>query len=142
RDAGARLCRVALEHTAKFLAGFMIAGLVAYIPLALVFGPWSWVQSGPFSFQLSRPLHYTLYFFAGVAIGACGIERGLIATDAWLARRWAWWCLAAPLLFALWIGLTAATMVHQEAASRGLLDIAVLSFAVAYFDNFFFALND
>jgi peptidoglycan/LPS O-acetylase OafA/YrhL len=140
RDRVIRLSRYAHEHPAKFLAGFMLAGLAAYVPLALVFGPWAWVQSGAFSFQLSRPLHYALYFFAGVAIGACGIERGLIATDASLARRWAWWCLAAPVLFALWIGFTAATMDHLEAASLGLLAIDDLSFAVACFASCFFAL--
>ena len=140
RDAVVRLSLYAREHPAKFLAGFVVAGLLAYIPLALVFGPWAWMQPGPFSFQLSRPLHYALYFFAGVAIGACGIERGMIAPGGALARRWAWWLLAAPLLFAAWLGLTAATMDHPEAASLALLALDALSFALACFTSCFFAL--
>ncbi len=64
-EAVVRLSLYARAHPAKFLAGFVIAGLLAYIPLALVFGASAWVQPGPFSVQLSRPLHYALYFFAG-----------------------------------------------------------------------------
>jgi peptidoglycan/LPS O-acetylase OafA/YrhL len=140
RDAVVRLSLYAREHPAKFLAGFVLVGLVAYIPLAVVFGPWGWVQRGPFSLQLSRPLHYALYFFAGVAIGACGIERGLIAADGKLVRCWAWWLGAAAVLFAAWLGLTAPTMDHPATVSLGLKALAASSFALACFTSCFFAL--
>ena len=140
RDAVVRLSLYAREHPAKFLAGFALAGVVAYVPLALVFGASDWVQRGPFSFQLSRPLHYALYFFAGVAIGACGIERGLLAADGKLARRWASWLLAALLLFAAWLGLTATAMDHPDTVSLGSLALDALSFALACFTSCFFAL--
>src|SRR6266566_4107023 len=131
-----------LSHYPAYLQTATDPGIAAFWRhwLALVFGPWAWMQPGPFSFQLSRPLHYALYFFAGVAIGACGIERGLIAPGGALARRWAWWLLAAPLLFAAWLGLTAATMDHPEAASLALLALDALSFALACFTSCFFAL--
>ena len=138
RDAVVRLSLYAREHPAKFLSGFVLAGLLAYIPLALIFGPSAWVQPGPFSLQLSRPLHYALYLFAGVAIGACGIERGLMAVDGPLARRWARWLVAALLLFPLWLGLTAATMDHPD--SLGLAALDDLSFALACFASCFFVL--
>ncbi len=140
RDLVVRLSDYAREHPAKFLAGFAAAGLLAYIPLALVFGSSAWAQLGPFSFQLSRPLHYALYFFAGVAIGACGIERGLLAHEGKLARRWAWWLLAALLLFPAWLGVTAATMVHPGSNSLGLLALDDLTFALACFSSCFFVL--
>jgi surface polysaccharide O-acyltransferase-like enzyme len=140
RDAVVRLSLHAREHPAKFLAGFVLAGLLAYIPLALAFGPSAWVQGGPFSFQLSRPLHYALYFFAGVAIGACGIERGLIAADGPLARRWPTWLAAALVLFPLWLGLTAATMDRLGSVSLGLEILDDLSFALACFTSCFFVL--
>jgi glucan biosynthesis protein C len=140
RDAVVRLSNYAREHPAKFLAGFAAAGLLAYIPLALVFGSSGWVQLGPFAFQLSRPLHYALYFFAGVAIGACGIERGLLAAEGKLARRWAWWLLAALFLFPAWLGVTAATMDHPDAAPLGLLALDDLTFALACFTSCFFVL--
>ncbi len=140
RDAVVRRSLHAREHPAKFLAGFVLAGLLAYIPLALAFGPSAWVQGGPFSLQLSRPLHYALYFFAGVAIGACGIERGLIAADGPLARRWPRWLVAALLLFPLWLGLTAATMDRPGSVSLGLEILDDLSFALACFTSCFFVL--
>ena len=71
-----------------YLVGLMLASALAYVPLAIAFTPWEWGQVGPFALQLSRPLHYAVYFFAGVGIGAGGIERGLLAADGLLARRW------------------------------------------------------
>ena len=82
-----RLSNYARQHPARFLAGLVLASAVAYVPLALLFGPSDWAQRGPFAFQLSRPGHYAVYFLAGVAIGACGIERGLLAPDGPLARH-------------------------------------------------------
>ena len=83
------------ERPAIFLGGLLLVSALAYVPLALMFGPANWFQAGPFGFQLSRPLQYVLYFFAGAAIGACGIERGLFAPDGPLVRRWARWLVAA-----------------------------------------------
>ena len=40
------------------------------------------------SVQFCRPLLYAVYFFAGVGLGAAGIDRGLVAADGVLARRW------------------------------------------------------
>jgi glucans biosynthesis protein C len=90
-----------------YLVGLILASALAYVPLALAFTPWEWGQVGPFALQLSRPLHYAVYFFAGVGIGAGGIERGLLGVDGLLARRWAAWMIAAVVLFGLWLGVTA-----------------------------------
>jgi len=68
----------------------------------LGFGPIRWFTFGPFMIQASRALLYPTYFFAGVGIGACGIERGLLAHDGQLARRWAWWLVAAAIAFAFY----------------------------------------
>jgi glucan biosynthesis protein C len=135
-----RLSFYARKHPAKFLGGFVLLSALAYVPLALVFGTSDWFQRGPFAVQLSRPLHYALYFFAGVAIGACGIERGLLAPDGPLARRWSRWLVATALLFALWIGLTALALADHGAAPLGLQIIDDLSFVLACFASCFFVL--
>lgn len=140
RDAVSRISFYARAHPARFLAGLVVAGAAAYIPLAVVFGSSEWFQLGPFAFQASRPLHYALYFLAGVAIGACGIERSLIAPDGPLARRWARWLIAALLLFLLWICLTAIVVADPGAASPGFLALDALSFALACFSSCFFVL--
>ena len=48
--------------------------------------PWDWVQFGPFAFQPSFALVYVVYFFAGLGVGAYGLEQGLLGSDGMLAR--------------------------------------------------------
>ncbi|HEY7666452.1 MAG TPA: acyltransferase family protein [Xanthobacteraceae bacterium] len=97
-------------HPIRYFAGLTAASAAAYLPLAALFSPWEWYSFGPFGFQLSRLLHYAVYFFAGVGIGAYGIERGLLAADGALARRWAAWYAAALAGFLLWVAPTALSM--------------------------------
>ena len=114
----------------------MISAL-AYVPMALAFTPSAWAQLGPFGFQLSRPLHYALYFLAGVGIGAGGIEDSLLAADGPLARRWAFWVAAALLSLLTWMGLTGLTMVGAAEVFVGLRVLADLSFVLACFASCF-----
>lgn len=105
-----RLGRISAEAgatPARFFLALLACSALAYVPLALAFGPLRWFEYGIFAFQLSRPLHYAVYFFAGLAVGICGLERGLLAADGMLARRWPVWLVAAVVGFGLWIGLTA-----------------------------------
>lgn len=88
-DTLVRLSSGAGAHPARYFAGLLTVSALAYIPLAVIFTASQWFQYGPFGFQLSRPLHYAVYFFAGAGIGACGIERGLLAANGRLAQRWA-----------------------------------------------------
>src|SRR2546430_17708449 len=75
--------------------------ILAYVPLAMIFTPWDWTSLGPFALQLSRPLHYVVYFFVAFAIGSYGIERGVLRLDGPLARHWpAWLAAAVASLFA------------------------------------------
>jgi surface polysaccharide O-acyltransferase-like enzyme len=75
------------------LVGFLIVSIAAYLPMHLVFGDESWVELGhfPLPIQTSRILLYTVYFFAGVGIGAVGLRTGLLAEKGELARRWPVW---------------------------------------------------
>lgn len=143
-DAVLRVSFYARQRPAVFLGALLLGSALAYIPLALVFGPADWFQRGPFAFQLSRPLHYALYFFAGAAIGACGIERGLLAPDGPLARRWAQWVAAGSLLFFAWGGVTALTIGDPWATASttplALRFAAGLSFVLACFASCFMVL--
>ncbi|MGD9615754.1 MAG: acyltransferase family protein [Alphaproteobacteria bacterium] len=137
-----RLSFYARQRPAIFLGGLLLFSALAYVPLALVFGPADWAQAGPFAFQLSRPLHYVLYFFAGAVIGACGIERGLFAPDGPLVRRWTQWLVAAVVLFLAWGGLMALTAPDPWAdagtAPLASQTAAALSYALACFSSCFF----
>jgi glucans biosynthesis protein C len=52
-DALGRLC----ADPARLVILLLSASAVAYVPLALAFTPFEWLDIGPFAFQLSRPLH-------------------------------------------------------------------------------------
>ena len=143
-DTVLRVSFYARQRPAIFLGALVLGSALAYIPLALAFGPADWAQRGPFAFQLSRPLHYALYFFAGAAIGACGIERGLFAPDGPLARRWAHWTVAGVLLFFTWGGVTALALADPWADARtaplALRVAAGISFVLACFASCFMVL--
>lgn len=93
-----------------FVVTLLSASALAYLPLALVFGPWDWAHIGPFSFQYSRPLHYLVYFLAGAGVGAYGLDRGLLAPDGWLVKRWARAGAAALVSFVLWLAMAGLAM--------------------------------
>jgi glucans biosynthesis protein C len=93
-----------------YFAVLIAVSALAYVPLALAFTPWAWSNSGPLAMQLSRPLLYALYFFAGVGIGAGGIDEGIVAADGALARRWWLWLAAALAALFAWMGATALTL--------------------------------
>jgi glucan biosynthesis protein C len=122
-SAGARPCR--------YFAGLVAAAVIAYVPLALAFTPWSWVEHGPFSLQFSRPLLYAVFYFAGLGVGAFGLERGLLAADGMLARHWAGWLAAGLASVLLWMALTAWAMSYPGSAPPGLQIIVDSSFALA-----------
>ena len=56
-------------------------------------------RSGPFTFQTTRILFYLVYFFAGIGVGAWGLERGLLAAGGKLGRRWLLWLIIAVVAF-------------------------------------------
>jgi glucans biosynthesis protein C len=139
-DALIRLLSAAGAHPAKCFAVLLTASALAYIPMGIAFTPSEWFQYGPFGFQLSRPLHYAVYFFAGVGIGTGGIERGVFAPDGPLSRRWAVWLVAALGSFIVWISLTALTMSDPGSAPVGLQILDDLGFVVACFGSCFLML--
>src|SRR3984957_12138895 len=93
---------------------FAAASALVYVPLAIAFTPWRWSDHGPFALQFSRPLFYALYYILGFGVGAYGLDRGLLAVEGILARRWPV-CLGLALgSLMLWMGLTALTMQYAS----------------------------
>jgi glucan biosynthesis protein C len=140
RETVLRLSSFASKHAGRFLAGMLLASVLAYVPLALLFGPMPWFDLGPFSLQLSRPGLDAVYFFAGVLIGAKGIEHSLVARSEVLARRWTLWLVAAVMAFAIWLGVSAKIYSEPAPASLALQLVDDLSFALACFTSAFCAL--
>jgi len=140
REAVLRLSSFAGAHAGRFLAGFFLASALAYIPLALLFGPMPWFDLGPFSLQMSRPGLNAVYFFAGVVIGAIGIEGSLIARSDVFALRWPLWLAAAVVAFAIWLGVSAKIYGDPASAQLAWQIGDDLSFALACFTSGFCAL--
>jgi peptidoglycan/LPS O-acetylase OafA/YrhL len=121
----------AASRPGRYFIGLVAASALAYVPLALIFTPWSWAEHGPFAFQYCRPLLYAVFYIAGLGIGAHGLERGLLASYGMLARRWATWLACAFAALVLWMGLTALAMRDTPSAPLGLQVAVNLSFALA-----------
>jgi peptidoglycan/LPS O-acetylase OafA/YrhL len=71
----------------------------AFFPMLIAFGSSYWFAFGPLAVQACRALHYAVYFFAGVAVGAYGLERSGFAPGGALARQSWLWVLATLLSF-------------------------------------------
>ena len=106
------------------------AAAVAYVPLAVAFTPWAWSDSGPLAVQFSRPLLYAVFFFAGVGIGAGGIDNGLVAANGGLARRWWLWLALALVTLFLWMGITSLTL-QEGPVPVAIKVVSDFSFALA-----------
>jgi glucans biosynthesis protein C len=125
-----RLAASAHAHPIRFFVALVAVSALTYVPLALIYSPWAWTSYEPFSFQLSRALHYLVYFFAGCAVGAYGLDRGLLASDGALARHWASWLAASVVGFVLW-ALPTSLMVDGHEAPLLVQAAAALGFVVA-----------
>jgi hypothetical protein len=135
-EALGRWSAAAGQRPLRYFGVLLAVSAVAYVPLALAFTPWGWSNSGLLAVQFSRPLLYAVYFFAGVGIGAGGIDCGLVAADGALVRRWAFWLAAALSSLFLWMGLTSLTLNGPAPIA---IDIAAdLSFVLACAAGCFF----
>jgi glucans biosynthesis protein C len=116
------------SNPVRFLIALVTGSALAYVPLALAYSPFAWVNIGPVAFQPSRPLHYLVYFIAGMAAGAYGLDRGLLDCDGALARRWRALLAACFAGFLLWAAPTSVTMEDWSNAPV----IAKIAAAIAF----------
>jgi hypothetical protein len=130
-DALARWAAGARQRPQRFLLTLAVAAALAYLPLALLFGPFDWFERGPISFECSRPLFYGVYFFAGVAIGAAGLGDGLLAPEGALARHWRRLALLSPLMLFAWMGLMGASLSFPAFAPLPMRALSALAYVGA-----------
>ncbi len=130
-DAFGRIVGKLGARPPSFVFALVAISALAYIPLALMFTPWTWFHVGPFAFQLCRPLLYAVYFMAGLGIGAYGVERGLLAPDGGLARQWLAAGGAALASFALWLGFAGIAAASDGPPSVLLQVFQALSFVLS-----------
>lgn len=119
------------ERPARTFAAWALICAAAYMPLALLFTPWSWSNQGPIAVQLCRPLLYAAYYGAGLGVGSVGLGKATLRANGIVGRKWAIWTAAAVASLALWMGLTALAL-HLGPSAPLLLNAASdASFALA-----------
>jgi fermentation-respiration switch protein FrsA (DUF1100 family) len=115
----------------RYFIGLATASCLAYVPLALAFTPWKWAEQGLLGLQFSRPLLYAVYYVAGLALGAYGLERGLLSPRGRLAQGWALWLAGAVGSFFLWMGMMALAIGDSTPIPFRLQVAVDVSFALA-----------
>src|SRR5436190_4183854 len=133
-EALARVAGRLGERPARFALAFALACMAAYVPVSHAFGGMSWAEWGPFTVQTARVGLYALYFLTGIAIGAHGIDRGLLAADGRLAQRWKLWGNIWPVFFVVFVGLLIAVFSavgKGEPPSVVLVDATNTAFALS-----------
>lgn len=129
-DSLAAFSSGAAERPFMFFLAFAGVSILVYLPMLLEFGPLRWFKLGPFVIQSSRVLLYPTFFFTGVAIGAWGLERGLLAKNGELARRWMKWLGIAVVAFALFGFFFAQTRIQGAASPVSLRALTGAAFAL------------
>jgi len=80
--------------------------------------------------QTSRVLHYAVWFLAGVAMGAYGIERTLFASNGALARQWLRWgglMYLVHFAFVSWFQLALLTVILPGVAKGAIVFLAAVA---------------
>ncbi|MBV9301502.1 MAG: acyltransferase [Acidobacteriaceae bacterium] len=119
------------RRPARFMGLLLAFSAMTYIPMALAFNPLRWTNFGPFYFQTSRILHYAVYFFAGISIGAFGLDRGLLAPTGELARRWIRWIFMALGMFVVAIVTAILAFANYSHAPRMWIFISGCGFVLS-----------
>jgi peptidoglycan/LPS O-acetylase OafA/YrhL len=116
--------RRVLERAPAFVAIlFIVVSALIYVPMELAFGADNWPILGPFTLQVSRLPLYASYFVAGIRLGAAGMQSGVLAHNAGLARQWPIWLAAGLAAFALRL-IVIVTLILPIAAARHPLPLA------------------
>ena len=132
-----RESNVVLDHPIVFTVVLFGLAVAAYVPMTNAFGPSTWKGIGPFQVQISRVFVYLLYFLAGVALGARGLDRSALRPDGLLARYWWAWVLAGAASYAglTWIFTAAPTspfVVYVFLAEMALMVMALTALFVRF----------
>jgi hypothetical protein len=115
----------------------LIISILVYLPAVQYFGASRWFAVGPVAVQASRILLYLLYFFAGLAVGAVPFNKGLLAAEGGLARRWPVWLIATLASYGCILALiyikhsVLPDVMHQPLWWQYAYDLSFVSYSAA-----------
>jgi hypothetical protein len=116
-----------LDKSLLFALALIGLSFAAYLPMRGAFAPGQWVGIGAFEMEIVRVFVYLLYFGAGVAMGARGLERSAFRAGGLFAGRWWAWLLAWLLSYA---GLMLAFVSAPESPLARYLFVIEMALAV------------
>jgi glucan biosynthesis protein C len=116
-----------LDNSLLFALVLIGLSFAAYLPMRGAFAPGQWLGIGPFEMETVRVFVYLLYFGAGVAVGARGLERSAFRVDGPFAKRWWAWLLAWLLSYG---GLTLAFLSAPQSPLARYIFIVEMALAV------------
>jgi len=116
-----------LDNSLLFALALIGLSFAAYLPMRGAFAPGQWLGIGAFEMEIVRVFVYLLYFGAGVAIGARGLERSAFRADGSFAKRWWAWLLAWLLSYG---GLTLAFVLAPQSPLVRYIFVVEMALAV------------
>jgi hypothetical protein len=123
-----RMTSQGAQHPLRFCLALVACAFAAYLPLLTIFGL-RWVAVGPVVLEVGRLMLYGTFFFAGVAVGAWDIQRGLLGPESQLVRRWPRWVSGAAATQLLYV---AVLFMVIPALLRASLVLTAVVFSAVY----------
>ena len=85
-----------VRKPSTFFVVLVLLSGASFMPMFAMYGPYQWLEWLPFTIgQACRVGLYLVYFFAGVTIGALGLEFTFLRHPGPLSSRWWVWLLAS-----------------------------------------------
>ncbi len=94
------VARLAQKPLLWFGIAFLIVS-IAFIPISLWVGQYTWTGFGPFDFQVNRLFLYWVFFLFGVGLGSVDWETYLFTHNRFLNQSWIVWCVLCLLAYVL-----------------------------------------
>jgi glucans biosynthesis protein C len=102
-----------------FLSFLFVFAAIAYTPLSLIVGQYTWTAIGPFAFQLNRILLYFLFFLFGCCFGASDWEDQFFTGTKMLNQSAARWVVLSMVCYFIF-GFYA--LLAQDLVKTGKMD--------------------
>ena len=90
-----------VQHPVRFILVAYIIISIAYTPLSLWIGQYTWTGWGPFDFQLNRIFLYAVFFLFGVSLGSGDWEKHFFANNKLMQKGWPFWVFICLFCYAI-----------------------------------------
>ncbi len=102
-----------------FLAAVFTVVCIAFIPVSLAIGQYTWTGFGPFDFQVNRFFLYLIFFIFGVCLGCGNWENYMFTNNKLLNKKWWFWALLCLISYLIieWLTFFAPAFINPYVAN-------------------------